>query len=102
MRGGASQDRPPLDYLGPIVSTTAYLRERPGNEHALRRRDETVRRAARVHHVSLVAKAAGLSPRAVAEIVVGTEAFAGSRKPSFPVPRRPSQTFRFGYVPRRG
>jgi hypothetical protein len=101
MKSGASQGRP-LDYLGPVVSTTAYLRERPEDEHARRRRDEAVQRATRVHPVSVVAQAAGLSRRGFAEIVVGAAVATESRNRSFRVPKLRSRSLRFGYVLRRG
>lgn len=59
-----------LDYLTPVIETTAILRRSPDNAHALRRRDEMVRRAARAHTLAAVAEAAELSPRATAEIVL--------------------------------
>lgn len=101
MESGALQGRP-LDYLGPVVSTTAYLREQPQDGHARRRRDEAVQRAVRIHPVAVVAEAAGLSPRCVAEIVVGAEVRLGSRNASFRVPWLQSRRLRFGYVPGRG
>lgn len=97
MKGGASQGRP-LDYLGPVLSTTAYLREHPEDEHARRRRDESVRRALRAHPLSAVADATGLSTRVVAEIVLGAHATAGARNTSFRVPRLTSRSLAFGYV----
>jgi hypothetical protein len=98
---GASQGRA-LDYLGPVISTTAYLREKPRDENARRRRDETVRRATRVHPLTVVADAADLSARSIAEIVVSAEAARKARKPSFRVPRLRPRSLRFGYVARRG
>jgi hypothetical protein len=63
---------PSLDYLGPVASTSAYLRRSPASEAGRRRRDEAVRRAVRFHPLAVVAEAAGLSPGAVASILVDT------------------------------
>jgi len=89
----------PLDYLAPVVSTSTYLSQRPADEHARRRRDETVRRALRAHPVAAVAEAASLSPRAVADIVLGPQ--AASRADPQPPTVRSSPPWRLGFVPRR-
>lgn len=68
MKGPERRGREGLDYLTPVVETTAILLDDPGNEHAQRRRDEMVRRAARKHTLQVVAEAAQMSPRAAAEI----------------------------------
>ena len=86
-----------LDYLTPVVETTAILRKSPGNEHALRRRDEMVRRAVRVHPLSKVADAAELSPRATAEIIV-----SGRSTPAPPERTRAQRLHTFASAPVAG
>ena len=44
-----------LEHLRIVAESAAYLREEPGNVEARRRRDESVRRAARSHALSEVA-----------------------------------------------
>jgi hypothetical protein len=77
-----------LDYLTPVVEATAILRNVPDNEHALRRRDEMVRRAVRVHPLSVVAGVAELSPRATAEIVVASHSVPAPPRRTRPARQR--------------